>query len=324
MITILIGLGYSILGFLLFVILLSTIVIVKQKTAVVIERFGKFKSVRTSGLSFKLPWPIDTVSAIINLQINQLKNNVTVKSKDNAFLTIPVNVQYKVIESMVKEAYYELDDPEGSINSYILNMVRSQSAKLTMEELYASKDSFEGEVKESLNEKFKPFGYQIVDLLIDDPQPSKEVEESFNNVLVAKRKKDAAKNEAEALKIKMIGEAQAEKESLVLKGEAFTAYRAKIAEGNIEAMSIMLGKAKTIKNENGELTFQKIPESEQVKVNLTEKDILDFFAGVDQREAVRSVGKNKGSVVISTGTSSNNDIEKIVSLIKSLEVGSEK
>jgi len=310
--------SYAILGLIVAMWLFTSVVIVKQKTAAVVETFGKFSSVKEAGLSFKLPWPISSVAEIINLQITQLPNNVTVKSKDNAFLTIPVNLQYKVIPAKIREACYELDDPEAQIRSYVLNMVRSQSASLTMEELYAAKDSFEGEVKESLNEKFSPFGYQIEDLLIDDPQPSKEIEDSFNNVLVAKRKKDAAQNEAEALKIKMVGEAIAEKESMILKGEAFTAYRAKIAEGNSEAMAIMLGKAKLIDND-GEIHFEKIPDEDQIPTNITAKDVLDFFESVDQKEAIRSVGKHAGNVVIAaSGNNGNNgvSIEDVIALIK--------
>jgi len=34
------------------------------------------------------------------------------KTKDDATVTVPVRVQYYVLPGKVKEAYYELDDPE--------------------------------------------------------------------------------------------------------------------------------------------------------------------------------------------------------------------
>lgn len=52
-------------------ILLSSFFTVKQQTAVVIERFGKFTSIRNSGLQLKIPI-IDRVAGRVNLRIQQL------------------------------------------------------------------------------------------------------------------------------------------------------------------------------------------------------------------------------------------------------------
>ena len=49
-------------------ILLSSFFTVKQQTAVVIERFGKFTSIRNSGLQLKIPI-IDRVAGRVNLRI---------------------------------------------------------------------------------------------------------------------------------------------------------------------------------------------------------------------------------------------------------------
>lgn len=304
---------WFIVGVLLISWLSTSVVIVRQKTAAIIELFGKFSSVKTAGLNFKLPWPIATVSDIVDLQINQLAPNVTVKSRDNAFLVIPVKLQYQVMEEKIKEANYELDNPKEQIESYVLNIVRSKSSEYTMDELFSVKDSFDSEVKDSLNEKFSSYGYKVIDLLIDDPQPSKELVAAFNSVLAAQRKKEAAKNEAEALKIQMVGEATAEKESLVLKAESFISYRSKIAEGNKEAMGVMLGKGKIVKS-GDEFVYEEIPVAEREVMNITEKDILKFFEGLDQRDAIRSVGKHGGTVIMS----GNNGVslEDVVALIK--------
>jgi regulator of protease activity HflC (stomatin/prohibitin superfamily) len=51
-------------------ILLSSFT-VKQQTSVIIERFGRFHSVRQSGLQLKIPL-IDRVAGRVNLKIQQL------------------------------------------------------------------------------------------------------------------------------------------------------------------------------------------------------------------------------------------------------------
>ena len=54
-----------------FFILLSSFFTVKQQTAVVVERFGKFLSIRQSGLHLKIPL-IDRIAGRVNLKIQQL------------------------------------------------------------------------------------------------------------------------------------------------------------------------------------------------------------------------------------------------------------
>jgi len=323
---------YIIIGLAFVGWLLTTIVIVQQKTAVIVEFLGKFYAVRRAGLSFKPPIPFGIVAGVVNLQIQESRPEVGVKSKDNAFLTVPVRVQYKVLDYKIKEAFYELDNPKAQMMSYIINMVRSTASKLTMNELFSSKDSLEIDVKENLNKKFSPFGYEIINVLVDDPQPSQELIEAFNKVLAAEREKDAAINQAEALKIKLVGEARAEKESLELKGQAFKNYRAAIAEGNIEAMGLMLGKLKkekqtkirVVTDKNGN-KFEEEYETEvyvkndnPISTNLTEKDILDFFAGVDQREAIRDAAKGEGNTVVVPIDNGGLDYSKIIGLIEGL------
>ena len=53
------------------IILVSALFIVKQQTAAIIERFGKFQSIRQSGLQLKIPL-VDRISGKLSLKIQQL------------------------------------------------------------------------------------------------------------------------------------------------------------------------------------------------------------------------------------------------------------
>jgi regulator of protease activity HflC (stomatin/prohibitin superfamily) len=90
------------------VILFSSFFTVKQQTAVVIERFGKFTSIRSSGLQLKIP-VIDRIAGRVNLRIQQLDVIIETKTKDNVFIKMKVSVQFNVIQSKVYEAFYKLE-----------------------------------------------------------------------------------------------------------------------------------------------------------------------------------------------------------------------
>ena len=64
-----------------FFILLSSFFTVKQQTAVVVERFGKFLSIRQSGLHLKIPL-IDRIAGRVNLKIQQLDVIIETKTKE--------------------------------------------------------------------------------------------------------------------------------------------------------------------------------------------------------------------------------------------------
>ena len=79
-----------------FFILLSGIFTVKQQTAAIVERFGKFLSIRNSGLQFKIP-VFDRIAGRINLKIQQLDVMVETKTKDDVFVRLKISVQFQVL-----------------------------------------------------------------------------------------------------------------------------------------------------------------------------------------------------------------------------------
>ena len=102
-------------GLMLF-LFFSGIFTVKQQTALMVERFGKFHSVRTAGLQFKIPF-LDRTAGRINLKIQQLDVVVETKTKDNVFVRLKVSVQFKVLDESIYEAFYKLKNPTDQITA---------------------------------------------------------------------------------------------------------------------------------------------------------------------------------------------------------------
>lgn len=224
--------------------LFTGIFTVRGKTAAILETFGRpHNKARLSGLQFKLPTPITRVVARVSLQLQEIEANVSVKTKDNAFMTLPVKVQYRVgddLDSPIK-AHYELENSEQQITSYILNNVRQTASGMDMVELYANRDSMEEQVQATLRDRFAQFGYRIENVLVDEPQPSAEVRDAFNRVIASERLKEAAENEAVAARIKLVGVAEAEAKSKALQGEGMAEMREAVARGLESAMERMTG-----------------------------------------------------------------------------------
>lgn len=212
-----------------------SVVIVREKTAVVIQRFGKHQRIATSGLSFKAPI-IDTNAGILNMRIQQLDVGIETKTLDNVFVNMRVSVQYHVIKSKKHEAFYLLDDPESQISAYIFDDVRAEVPKMELDDLFAKKDDIANAVRSNLDNAMNEYGYQIVKALITDIDPDKNVKESMNRINAAKRDKEAALEEAEAEKITIVKKAEADAESKRLQGEGIAQQRLEIVKGFKESV----------------------------------------------------------------------------------------
>ena len=120
-------------------ILISAFFVVKQQTAAIIERFGKFHSIRQSGLQLKIPL-VDRISGKLSLKIQQLDVIVETKTKDDVFVRLKVSVQYKVIRNKVADAFYKLDYPHDQITSYVFDVVRAEVPKMILDDVFLKKD----------------------------------------------------------------------------------------------------------------------------------------------------------------------------------------
>lgn len=219
-------------------IFLSSFFTVKQQTSVIIERFGKYASTRTSGLQLKIP-VVDRIAGRVNLRIQQLDVMIETKTKDNVFVKLKVSVQFKVLQEKVYEAFYKLEYPHDQITSYVFDVVRAEVPKLKLDDVFERKDDVAVAVKRELNEAMSAYGYDIINTLITDIDPDIQVKNAMNRINAADREKTAAEYEAEAGRIRIVAKAKAEAESKRLQGQGIADQRREIARGLVESVDVL-------------------------------------------------------------------------------------
>ena len=219
-------------------VLFGTIFIVKQQSAAVVERFGKFVSVRHSGLQIKIPI-VDRVAGRLSLRIQQLDVVVETKTKDDVFVKVKVSVQYKVIKDKVYDAFYKLDFPQDQITSYVFDVVRAEVPKMILDDVFEKKDDIAIAVKGELNEAMKNYGFDIIKTLVTDIDPDAQVKESMNRINASEREKVAAQFEGDAQRILIVERAKAEAESKRLQGQGIADQRREIARGLEDSVKVL-------------------------------------------------------------------------------------
>lgn len=222
----------------LLVIVFSMFFTVKQQTAVAIERFGKFQSIRHSGLQIKIPI-IDKISAKISLKIQQLDVIVETKTLDDVFVKIKVSVQYMVIKDKVYDAIYKLEYPHDQITSYVFDVVRAEVPKMRLDDVFVKKDDIAIAVKREVQEAMQNYGYDIIKTLVTDIDPDSQVKAAMNRINAAERQKVAAQYEGDAQRILIVEKAKAEAESKRLQGQGIADQRREIARGLVESVDVL-------------------------------------------------------------------------------------
>lgn len=253
----------------IFLLIFKTILIVREASAAVIERFGKFQSIRVSGLSIIIPF-IDRKAATVNLRVQQLDVTVETKTLDNVFVNLQVSVQYQVRKQYVKEAYYSLDNAKNQIASYVFDDVRAEVPKLELDDVFAKKEDIAIAVQTNIAQSMAEYGYNIIKALITDIDPDHKVKDAMNRINAAKRDREAAEEEGEAQKIIIVKQAEAEAESKRLSGEGIAQQRLEIVRGFKESVE----------------DFKKSLDS------VTHEEIMQFVLMTQYFDTIKDIGAN--------------------------------
>lgn len=224
--------------FIALVILISAFFVVKQQTAAIIERFGRFHKIRQSGLNMKIPL-VDKVAGRLSLKIQQLDVLVETKTLDDVFVKLKVSVQYMVIRDKVYDAFYRLDYPHEQITSYVFDVIRAEVPKMKLDDVFVKKDDIANAVKAELNDAMLDYGFDIIKTLVTDIDPDAQVKAAMNRINASEREKIAAQYEGDAQRILIVEKAKAEAESKRLQGQGIADQRREIARGLEESVEVL-------------------------------------------------------------------------------------
>ncbi|MFV9551854.1 SPFH domain-containing protein [Algibacter sp. PT7-4] len=219
-------------------ILISSFFVVKQQSAAIIERFGKFQSIRQSGLQIKIPL-VDKIAGRLSLKIQQLDVIIETKTLDDVFVRLKVSVQYRVLSQKVYDAFYKLDYPHDQITSYVFDVVRAEVPKMKLDDVFVKKDDIALAVKAELNDAMLDYGFDIIKTLVTDIDPDAQVKEAMNRINASEREKIAAQFEGDAARILIVEKAKAEAESKRLQGQGIADQRREIARGLEESVEVL-------------------------------------------------------------------------------------
>ena len=237
-----------VLGVLLVIILVTSVKIVRQASAIVVERLGKFHKTLDVGVHFIIPF-FDRCSTPISLKETVADfNPQPVITKDNVTMQIDTVVYFQVTDP--KLFTYGVDNPIRAIENLTATTLRNIVGELELDETLTSRDTVNSKMRMILDEATDPWGIKINRVELKNILPPKDIQDAMEKqmraererreqILKAEGEKKSSILVAEGEKQAQILRAEAEKETQILKAEARKAELIAHAEGEKQAIEMI-------------------------------------------------------------------------------------
>ncbi len=216
------------------IVIVRTVRIVPQQTALIVERLGRYHSTFTPGLNILVPF-VDRVRANIDVreQVVSFPPQPVITS-DNLVVNIDTVIYYSVIDA--KSAVYEIANFIQGIEQLTVTTLRNVIGSLDLEQTLTSRDQINAQLRGVLDEATGKWGIRVnrVELKAIDPPTS--VQESMEKQMKAERERRAQILYAEGTKQSAILTAEGEKQSQILRAEGSAQARILEAQGQARAI----------------------------------------------------------------------------------------
>ena len=237
-------------------VVISTGYVVRQQHVAIVERLGKFSSIKGAGFHVKIPF-LD-ITHDVDLMTEDQHMTFDAKTSDNVTIELDVSIQYHVdatnmnagAESGVWKSFYTLTDPVAQMKDYLADALRSQIPNRSLDEVFSEKDAIAQAIDEVVASKMLGYGYVLVTTLITRIKLPAEVQESMNHIIASKNNLESATNDANAARAKTVIAAQAKAEAMAAEGKGIADQRIAIARGIKDSIDVIQGSTMTTEEAN--------------------------------------------------------------------------
>jgi regulator of protease activity HflC (stomatin/prohibitin superfamily) len=228
---------YVIFGLIILCIILlaKTFKLVPQQQAWIIQRLGKFHSVRTAGLNIIIPF-IDQVAYKHTLKEQAIPiHSQSAITKDNVTLQLDGVIYVRIVDP--KFASYGISDPYFAITQLAQTTMRSEIGKMDLDKTFEEREKLNHNIVNALNEASSAWGIECMRYEIKDITPPDSILKAMQQQVTAERTKRAQILESEGARQAKVNNAEASKTEHVLASEAVKIEQINKAEG--EALAIL-------------------------------------------------------------------------------------
>jgi regulator of protease activity HflC (stomatin/prohibitin superfamily) len=214
-----------------------TIKIVPQRSAFVIERFGKYRDTLTAGFHIIIPF-MDRVAYKHTLkeQVIDVSAQICI-TQDNISVEVDGVLYLQVVDA--KKASYGIDNyPFASIQLAQTTM-RSIIGRMQLDKTFEERDNINSTIVEAVDKASDPWGIKVTRYEIKNITPPQSINDAMEKQMRAEREKRATIATSEGERQATMNRADGDKQELIARSEGEKQKRINEAEGQAaEILSI--------------------------------------------------------------------------------------
>lgn len=222
----LILLGIIFLGFIL---LMSMIKIVPQRTAIIVERLGKYRATFTAGFQILIPF-IDKVRyrQTLKEQAIDVAPQICI-TRDNIAVEVDGILYLQVLDP--EKASYGIDNYKFASIQIAQTTMRSVIGRLELDKTFEERETINVSIVEAVDKASEPWGVKVTRYEVKNISPPQSIRDAMEKQMRAEREKRAIIAESEGTKQAKINNAEGDKQELIKKSEGEMQKRINEAAG---------------------------------------------------------------------------------------------
>ncbi len=215
--------------FLGFILLASMIKIVPQRTAIIVERLGKYRATFTAGFQLLIPF-IDKVRYRHTLkeQAIDVAPQICI-TRDNIAVEVDGILYLQVLDP--QKASYGIDNYRFASIQIAQTTMRSVIGKLELDRTFEERETINVSIVEAVDKASEPWGVKVSRYEVKNISPPQSIKDAMEKQMRAEREKRAVIAESEGTKQAKINNAEGDKQELIKKSEGEMQKRINEAAG---------------------------------------------------------------------------------------------
>jgi regulator of protease activity HflC (stomatin/prohibitin superfamily) len=297
------------LVFAAFVTMMKSVRVVPQKTAFIVQRFGKYHSTLEAGLHVLVPF-MDQVAYKHTLKEQAIdvppqqcitKDNITVEVDGILYLMVidPVRASYGISNYMF--ATVQLSQ----------TTMRSEIGKLELDRTFEERERINGAIVDAVDKASEPWGIKVTRYEIRNISPPQTIRDAMEKQMRAEREKRALIAESEGDRQARINRAEGEKQQAIAISEGEKQKRINEALGRAQEIMLVANATATGLREISKACMEP-GGTNAINLRLAEQYITEFGR----------LAKTNNSIIIPSDLANvGGFIKAAVSVVKDLPSG---
>ena len=276
-----------IIGVILGIVVLGFIVnvrIVKQATAVVVQRLGKYSRTLETGLHFLIPIFEKSLPPVsLKEQVADFRPSEVI-TKDNVKMMIDSVVFFQIVDPRLFT--YGIERPMQAIENLTATTLRNIVGELELDETLTSRETVNAKMRVIIDEATNPWGIKVHRVELRNIMPPPAIQDSMEKQMRAERERRQAILVAEGEKQAAILRAEARKVALLTEAEGQALAIRKIVESKPDAAYLTLQGFDALKAlAEGQATTIIVPSELQ--------NVATMFSGMSHVLSANKASANK-------------------------------